>query len=128
MLKFISKLFGGSKSEKDVQVLMPIVEKAKQFFQQYQTLSNDELRAKTSLFKERIQNHLSAIDAEIATQKTAAESLAENDIHGKDSIYQQIDQLKKERDQKIEEALSDIQPEAFAELKKLHVGLKRILF
>ena len=27
MLKFISKLFGGSKSEKDVQVLMPIVQK-----------------------------------------------------------------------------------------------------
>ena len=118
MLKFISKLFGGSKSEKDVQVLMPIVEKAKQFFQQYQTLSNDELRAKTSSFKERIQNHLSAIDAEIAAQKAAADALAENDIHGKDSIYQLIDKLKKERDQKIEEALSDIQPEAFAVIKE----------
>ncbi len=118
MLKFISKLFGGSKSEKDVQVLMPIVEKAKQFFQQYQTLSNDELRAKTSSFKERIQNHLSSIDAEIAAQKAEAEALPENDIHGKDSIYQQIDKLKKERDQKIEEALSDIQPEAFAVIKE----------
>ncbi len=118
MLKFISKLFGGSKSEKDVQVLMPIVEKAKQFFQQYQTLSNDELRAKTGSFKERIQTHLSTIDADIAAQKAAADALAENDIHGKDSIYQQIDQLKKERDQKIEEALSDIQPEAFAVIKE----------
>ncbi len=118
MLKFISKLFGGSKSEKDVQVLMPIVQKANQFFQQYQTLSNDELRAKTGSFKARIQSHLASIDETIAAQKTAADVLPENDIHGKDSIYQQIDKLKKERDQKIEEALSEIQPEAFAVIKE----------
>ena len=118
MLKFISKLFGGSKSEKDVQVLMPIVQKANQFFQQYQTLSNDELRAKTASFKARIQSHLASIDATIAAQKEAADALPENDIHGKDSIYQQIDKLRKERDQKIEEALSEIQPEAFAVIKE----------
>ena len=39
MLGFLSKLFGGSKSEKDVQKLAPIVEKINQYFQQYQSLS-----------------------------------------------------------------------------------------
>ena len=118
MLKFISKLFGGSKSEKDVKQLMPIVQKANEFFQQYQSLTNDQLRAKTPEFKKRIQDHLKEVDAEIAARKEAAEALPVTDIHGRDEIYQQIDQLKKERDKKIEEALAEIQPEAFAVIKE----------
>lgn len=118
MLKFISKLFGGSKSEKDVQVLMPIVEKTNQFFQQYATLTNDELRGKTLEFKARIQEYLVGINAEIGAEKLAAEALPENDIHGKDIIYKHIDQLRKDRNKKIEEALANIQPEAFAVIKE----------
>jgi preprotein translocase subunit SecA len=118
MLKFISKLFGGSKSEKDVQQLMPIIQKTNQFFQQYQSLSNDELRNKTIEFKARIQDHIQGIDAEIAAEKAAAEALPEMDIHGRDIIYKNIDKLRKDRDKKIEEALAIIQPEAFAVIKE----------
>jgi preprotein translocase subunit SecA len=118
MLKFISKLFGGSKSEKDVKQIMPIIQKANEFFAQYASLTNDELRAKTVEFKARIQAHLTSIDAEIADQRAEADALPETEIHAKDEIYQQIDQLKKERDEKIEEALAEIQPEAFAVIKE----------
>ncbi len=118
MLKFISKLFGGSKSEKDVKQIMPIIEKANVFYAAYASLTNDQLRAKTVEFKARIQAHLTSINEEIAAQKAAAEALPETDIHGKDEIYQQIDQLKKERDQQIEVALAEIQPEAFAVIKE----------
>ena len=86
MLKFISKLFGGSKSEKDVQVLMPIVQKTNVFFQQYQALSNDQLRAKTTEFKNRIQQHLASIDADINAKKAEADALQAADIHNKDLI------------------------------------------
>ena len=118
MLKFISKLFGGNKSEKDVQQLMPIIQKTNQFFQQYQSLTNDELRNKTVEFKARIQEHLKGIDAEIATEKANAEALPEADIHGRDTIYKNIDKLRKDRDKQIEEALAIIQPEAFAVIKE----------
>lgn len=118
MLKFISKLFGGSKSEKDVQQLMPIVEKTNQFFEQYKSLTNDELRNKTVEFRERIKAHLAGIDATIEERKNAAESLPETEIHGRDAIYQEVDRLKKDRDKKIEEILSEIQPEAFAVVKE----------
>jgi preprotein translocase subunit SecA len=118
MLKFISKLFGGSKSEKDVQQLMPIVQKTNQFFEQYQSLSNDALRAKTAEFKARIKDHLTAIDEAIAAKKADADALPENEIHAKDAIYQEVDKLKKDRDKKIEEALAAIQPEAFAVIKE----------
>jgi preprotein translocase subunit SecA len=118
MLKLFSKLFGSSKSEKDVQQIMPIIQKINQFYEQYQQLTNDELRNKTQEFKQRIQSYLTDIDQEIATKKQEAESLPENEIHNRDVIYQQVDKLKKERDKKIEEILAQIQPEAFAVVKE----------
>lgn len=118
MLKLFSKLFGSSKSEKDVQQIMPIIQKINQFYEQYQQLTNDELRNKTQEFKQRIQSYLTDIDQEIAAKKQEAESLPENEIHNRDIIYQQVDKLKKERDKKIEEILAQIQPEAFAVVKE----------
>ncbi len=118
MLKLFSKLFGSSKSEKDVQQIMPIIQKIHQFYEQYQQLTNDELRNKTQEFKQRIQSYLTDIDQEIAAKKQEAENLPENEIHNRDTIYQQVDKLKKERDKKIEEILAQIQPEAFAVVKE----------
>ena len=37
---------------------------------------------------------------------------------GKDAIYKEVDKLKKDRDKKIEEALDEILPEAFAVVKE----------
>ncbi len=118
MLKFISKLFGGSKSEKDVQSIMPIIQKVGAFYQDLQALSNDALRAKTVEFKDRIKAHLKTIDDVIEGKNAEAEALPINDIHGRDSIYQEVDKLKKERNKKIEEALAMVQPEAFAVVKE----------
>jgi len=118
MLGFISKIFGGSKSEKDVKKIEPYVGRINQFFSSYQSLNNDELRNKTQEFRRRIKEHLSEIDAEIAAKNTAAEELAFNDLMGKDALYQEVDKLKKERDKKIEEALEEILPEAFAVVKE----------
>ena len=118
MLKFISKLFGGSKSEKDVQKIMPVVQQTLASFSGLSTLSNDELRHKTIEFRERIHGYLSTIDQNIQEQKLAAEQLPVEEIHGRDEIYKNIDKLKKERDKKIEEILAIIQPEAFAVVKE----------
>ncbi len=118
MLNFISKLFGGNKSEKDVKLLLPIVQKTNEFYSQYESLSNDALRNKTVLFRERIKTYLTGIDTEIESRKQAAEKLAATDIHRRDAIYQEIDKLKKDRDKKIEEVLAAIQPEAFAVVKE----------
>ena len=57
MLNFISKLFG-SKSERDVKSIMPIVEKIKAEYAKLGGISNDELRAKTVGFKETIAEGL----------------------------------------------------------------------
>jgi len=46
MAGFFQKLFGGSKSEKDVKKIEPIVTKINGFFASYQSLTNDQLRVK----------------------------------------------------------------------------------
>jgi len=55
MLNILSKILGGNKSEKDVKKIEPQVAQINQFFEQYQSLSNDELRNKTNDFKQRIK-------------------------------------------------------------------------
>ncbi len=118
MLSFISKLFGGNKSEKDVKKISPDVEKTNQFFASYASLSNDQLRAKTNEFKSRIKEHLSTIDKTIQEKKDSAEQLGTADINGRDAIYKEIDELRKARNTEIEEILKEIMPEAFAVVKE----------
>jgi preprotein translocase subunit SecA len=118
MAGFISKLFGGNKSEKDVKKIFPYVEQINGFFKQYQSLSNDQLRGKTTEFRERIKKHLSEIDNTIENKKLEAEALPLSDINGRDMIYQEIDTLKKDRDSQIEVILKELLPEAFAVVKE----------
>src|SRR6185503_18012499 len=103
MLGFIQKIFGGSKSEKDVKKISPVVDKVNHHFAAYASLSNDQLRHKTQEFRQRIKAHLAGIDAEMAAKNKEAEDLPFNDLMGKDAIYQEVDKLKKDRDKKIEE-------------------------
>ena len=118
MIGVLSKIFGGNKSEKDVKKITPQVGKINHFFTQFQSLGNDELRAKTSEFKQRIQEHLSTIDEQINSKKEIAENLPVTNINEKDVIYQEIDVLKKDRDKQIEVILQEILPEAFAAVKE----------
>ncbi|HEX5026601.1 MAG TPA: preprotein translocase subunit SecA [Agriterribacter sp.] len=118
MLQIISKLFGGNKSEKDIKAISHYVEKINTYFASYQSLSNDELRNKTVEFKSRIKQHIAPVDNEMAELKKQAEDLAFSEIVQKDEIYQQVDKLVKQRNERIEEALNELLPEAFAVVKE----------
>lgn len=118
MIGIFSKLFGGSKSEKDIKSILPLVARINASTAQFQGLSNEALRAKTTEFRARIKSQLQTTDEQIASLTKEAEALAYSEIAGKDAIYQQIDLLKKERDKEIETALLEILPEAFAVVKE----------
>jgi preprotein translocase subunit SecA len=118
MAGILSMLFGGNKSEKDVKAIRPYVGKINAFFDQYQSISNDELRGKTLDFRQRIKDYLSDIDTQIESEKGEADKLDSADISGRDAIYQHIDALKKDRDKKLEIVLLEILPEAFAVVKE----------
>jgi preprotein translocase subunit SecA len=117
MLDFFSKLFG-SKSERDVKALLPIVEKIKAEFAKLDGISNDELRAKTINFKETIVQGLSGIDSEIQAIKDRTETELDMDVSVKVDLYTQLDKLEKDRNKELEEILKNILPEAFAVVKE----------
>nr|WP_298735974.1 preprotein translocase subunit SecA [uncultured Chitinophaga sp.] len=112
----MTKIFGGHKSERDIKSLMPRVKQINEEFEKLQSLPVDQLRNKTQEFRHRIKEHLANIDASIASRQEAAEN--EADVSAKDSIYQEIDKLKKDRDKQIEEILDQLLPEAFAVVKE----------
>jgi preprotein translocase subunit SecA len=118
MIGFIARMFGGSKSEKDIKLVQPLVSEINSHFDSYQSISNDELRGKTVVFRKRITDHLKPIDEEIAQLTTRAEDLPAADIVAKDELYQQVDKLKKDRDTEIEVVLNELLPEAFAVVKE----------
>ncbi|MFM1755494.1 MAG: preprotein translocase subunit SecA, partial [Bacteroidota bacterium] len=117
MLQIINKLFGGSKSEKDVKKIQHLVGVINGHFESYKSLSNDALRNKTNEFKERIKNHLAGINEQIAAEQAKADALPLSDLMGRDAIYQNIDTFIKDRDQSLETILWEILPEAFAVVK-----------
>ena len=71
----ILKAFVGDKSQKDVKATQPYITKIKALEPAMAALSNDELRAKTAEFKEKIKQARSKQDAEIAAKKVVANVL-----------------------------------------------------
>jgi preprotein translocase subunit SecA len=116
MLGFLAKIFG-SKSERDIKSIQPLVVKINEEYAKLSSISNDELRGKTIEFKGRISTFLTEIDGKIAALKADAES-EELDLHQKTALYDQVDALGKDRDAELEKVLLEILPEAFAVVKE----------
>jgi preprotein translocase subunit SecA len=113
--KSVTKIFG-TKSERDIKALMPIVESIKKEYALLASLSDDELRGKTAEFKSRIAAFLADIDNQITDLHTSAEET--EDVDAKDRFFQKIDALQLERNSRLEVVLMEILPEAFAVVKE----------
>jgi preprotein translocase subunit SecA len=112
----ILKAFVGDKSQKDVKALQPYLNKIKALESSLSSISNDELRAKTVAFKEKIKLSRAEKDAKIAALKIEVETT--EDIDKKEDIYANIDVLENEAYEISEKTLMEILPEAFAVVKE----------
>jgi len=84
MINTVLKKIFGSKNERDIKKMMPLVLKINALEEEYQTLSDDQLRAKTEAFKERLANGetLDALLPEaFATVKNACRRLCGTTVH-----------------------------------------------
>jgi preprotein translocase subunit SecA len=113
--KSVTKIFG-TKSERDIKALMPIVESIKKEYASLASLSDDDLRGKTAEFKSRIAAFLHDIDSQITSLHNSAEET--EDVDAKDRFFQEIDALQLERNSRLEVVLMEILPEAFAVVKE----------
>ena len=117
LVKGLGKLFG-NKADRDMKEVMPVVESVNEWFAAYSSLSHDELRGKTAEFVDRINLKLAGIDEEIAASRAELESLPEAEVEERDALFNRLDELEKDRDKQLEEALEEILPEAFAVVKE----------
>lgn len=111
--KFISKIFG-SKAQRDLKEISPVVEEIKAIYPEMAKLSNDELRAKTKELEKRVQDYVVEEKAQIEELKANLENI---DLEEKEKIWQQIDKIEDEILEKYEKILDEILPEAFAIMK-----------
>ncbi|MFD2891567.1 preprotein translocase subunit SecA [Flavobacterium chuncheonense] len=116
LINSILKAFVGDKSQKDVKAIQPLINKVKTFESALMALSHDELRAKTTEFKEKIKTARAEKDNKIEALKQQAETT--EDIDAREDIYTEIDNLEKEAYEISENVLNEILPEAFAVLKE----------
>ncbi len=116
ILDSVLKMFVGNKSEKDVKSMQPTIIKIKEAEKALTSISNDELRAKTIAFKEKLSAAQVEVNKEIEDLKTKAE--ATNDIDAREDIYNEIDKLKEKSLEITEATLEEILPEAFAVVKE----------
>jgi preprotein translocase subunit SecA len=112
----IKKLFGGSKQDKDIARYQPLADQALAHYAQLKTVSNDELRANTYRFREKIQAYLADINETIQETRLAANQ--EENPALKEDLFKELDSYIKDRDKQLEEVLLDILPEAFAVVKE----------
>ncbi len=115
-LDTVLKVFVGDKSKKDIKEIQPVVDKILALEKEFEAYSLDELRAKTTAFKTRIQEALKEVNEQIAGLTAEAEET--EDITRKEDIYSEIDALKERSYEISEGVLNDILPEAFATIKE----------
>lgn len=117
MPSFIKKLFG-SKTERDFREIKPLLDQTLLAYETIKNLDNDQLRAKTQEFRERIRENVNAEQDQIDQLRQQIEENFAMDVEEKERLYNQIDALEKMQDEKTEEMLQQILPEAFSVIKE----------
>ena len=117
MANFLSKLFG-TKSDRDLKEVKPFLDATLKIYPEIQKLTNDQLRAKTIEFKERIRKEVETEEQELGTLRLRIEEEYDMPVAEKEEIYKQIDKLEKESYDKTQKVLNDILPEAFSVVKE----------
>ena len=117
MASFLQKLFG-TKSDRDLKVLNPILYTIQDKYPEIEKLSNDELRAKTLEFKDKIKAAVKESEDRIAEIKENLSVNYDMDISEKESLYKEIEELEEDIYEVSESVLKEILPEAFSVMKE----------
>lgn len=118
MIKFLQKILGGSKHDKDVKALLPIVAEINRIYATLASLTDDELTAKTTEFRTRI---LVAVQG-LADEADAIRERLRTDVtiehNERSDLYARIAANDREQFEMVQSTLDDILPEAFAVVKE----------
>ena len=111
--EFMTKLFG-NKSQRDLKVITPYVDKIKAVYPSIQKLSNDELRAKTDEIKQRIQDYVADERAKVEELRKGIDN---KELEEREAIWAEVDKIEKNITEKMEVVLEEVLPEVFSIMK-----------
>ncbi|MCR4843564.1 MAG: preprotein translocase subunit SecA [Bacteroidales bacterium] len=111
----ILKTIFGSKSDRDMKAIRPVLDQILKIYPEIDALSNDALRARTEALKAQIAAVEKPFEDRIAEIKLELEK--EIPVSQKEALAGESDKLVKDEDDAIEVVLNQILPEAFAIVK-----------
>ena len=110
----LKKIFG-SKSDRDMKAIRPVLDQILKVYPDIDKLSNDELRAHSRALREKILAVEKPFEDRIAEIKLELDK--DIPVEQKDALASESDRLVKEEDDAIEVTLNELLPEAFAIVK-----------
>ena len=110
----LKKVFG-SKSDRDMKLIKPVLDKVLAAYPAIDALSDDELRARSEALKAKLRECEAPFEKRIEEIKAKLEE--DIPVSEKETLATESDKLVKEEDEQIEKMLESILPEAFAIMK-----------
>ena len=116
MMKFLTKVFG-TKHDRDVKKMRPLVDEINGIALEYQNLSDEELRAKTPEFRKRIAEATADAHDRLKGLREELDALGRDD--DRTDLLDEIEEVETEIKDIERDVLDDILPEAFAAFKEV---------
>ncbi|RYM32563.1 preprotein translocase subunit SecA [Brumimicrobium glaciale] len=117
MIGGLLKKILGDKSVKDRKTFQPVIDKVNEIHATIKNISDDELRARTKMFQDKIKEGTADIEKEIQALEEQANH-PDTVVLDKENIFEKIDKLTADVDEKIEVILEELMPDAFATIKE----------
>ncbi len=111
----LKKIFG-TKADRDMKEIKPVLDKVLAAYERIDKLSNDELRAESERLKQVIRDRIAADETRKHELRAQLEDVTIA-IEKKEELATEVDKLTKKIDEDIESVLTEILPEAFAIVK-----------
>jgi preprotein translocase subunit SecA len=115
--KFLTKVFG-TKSARDLKKIWPVVDEIKSYEEEIKALSDEELKGKTTEFKNLIKERTAEVSVQIEEIKEKMDSHDESiTLEERREFSERLEDLENEWLEILEDTLDEILPEAYAVLK-----------
>jgi preprotein translocase subunit SecA len=116
-MKNFLKIILGDQHKREVKKLQPLVDEINEIYEEYHSLSDDELKAKTEEFRAFLKERTDPIEEEMAELRRAR--AREVDAGERERMSMQFQDLDDRLSEAIDEALDELLPEAFAAVKEV---------
>ncbi|WP_434084222.1 preprotein translocase subunit SecA [Fodinibius salsisoli] len=116
MSDILASIFG-TKSERDLKKIWPIVDEINEHYEKMEELSDEELKQKTESFRQQISDATQQVGEEIESIRKTLNSDEQLSVDRRRQLAEELDELEQEETDIIEDVLDEILPEAFAVMK-----------